>query len=126
MTESQSMHAPDDDYQRDLHPDAGAEQSDERIITAYDCKEAHQRWSHFNDGELKQIPVLAQGTRLRQGSTYLDLYANPPQEFRAAGGQTAGQYNLYVPKSETDYQLWNRLIGIDNPERTGDASEPGI
>jgi hypothetical protein len=120
MTESQTMHAPDDDYQRDLHPDSAAEQSDERMITAYDCKDAHRRWQHFNDDELKQIPVLAQGTRLRQGSTYLDLYADPPHEFTAAGGQTAGQYNLYVPKSETDYQVWNRLLGIDNPERRGD------
>jgi hypothetical protein len=28
-----------------------------------------------------------------------------------------------VPKSEVDYQLWNRLIGIDNPERLGDVDD---
>ena len=28
-----------------------------------------------------------------------------------------------VPKHGVDYQLWNRLIGVDNPERTGEASE---
>jgi len=35
----------------------------------------------------------------------------------------AGPNNWYVAKSETDYQLWNRLIGITNAERLGDADE---
>jgi hypothetical protein len=39
------------------------------------------------------------------------------------GSMTAGQHHMYVPKSETDYQLWNRLIGVTNPERTGEAAE---
>jgi hypothetical protein len=28
-----------------------------------------------------------------------------------------------VPKSAVGYQLWNRLIGVRNPERIGQASE---
>ena len=28
--------------------------------------------------------------------------------------------NFIVPKSEVSYQLWNRLIGVENPERTGE------
>jgi len=24
-----------------------------------------------------------------------------------------------VPKSEVDYQLWNKLVGVTNPARTG-------
>jgi hypothetical protein len=35
----------------------------------------------------------------------------------------AGANDRYVPKSEVDYQLWNRLIGIDNPERLGEADD---
>jgi hypothetical protein len=35
----------------------------------------------------------------------------------------AGPENWYVPKSEIDYQLWNLLIGVDNPERLGRADE---
>jgi hypothetical protein len=34
-----------------------------------------------------------------------------------------GPDNWYVPKSEVDYQLWNRLIGVTSPERLGDADE---
>ena len=120
MSDSQTMHAPDDDFQQDLHPDAAIEQTDDRIVTAYEIKDAHERWANFDGDELKQIPVLAQGTRLKQGATYLDLYASPPTEFKAMGNQVAGQFNLFVPKSETDYQMWNRLLGVDNPERTGE------
>jgi hypothetical protein len=29
----------------------------------------------------------------------------------------------YVPKASVDYQLWNALIGITNPERLGQAAE---
>ena len=125
MTErrSQSMHEPDDTFQRDLHPDVGSEQSDERLTTAYDQKTLQQRLPGLSAEDLKQISILTAGTRLEQGATYLDLYASPPHEFKAMGGMTAGELNMYVPKSETDYQLWNRLIGVANPERTGEADE---
>lgn len=125
MTErrSQTMGQPDDNFQQDLHPDTAAEQNDARLTTAYDLKAAHSRLQGYNDDELKQIPVLLEGTRLEQGTTYLDLFANPPKEFKAMGSMVAGQYHMYVPKNETDYQLWNRLIQVDNPERTGDADE---
>ena len=33
----------------------------------------------------------------------------------------AGPDNLYVPKTEVHYQLWNRLIGVTDPARTGQA-----
>lgn len=39
------------------------------------------------------------------------------------GGMEATDNNWYVPKSEVSYQLWNRLIGVQNPERLGEASE---
>lgn len=116
---SKTLNPRDDRFERDLHPDAA--QSDQRTRTAYDCKPAHRRLQGFTDDELKQISVLTSGTRLSQGSVYIDLAADDCQEFTAVGGQEAGRDNLYVAKSETDYQLWNRLIGVDNPERTGEA-----
>lgn len=33
------------------------------------------------------------------------------------GGMEAGANNWYVPKTEVSYWLWNRLIGVENPER---------
>ncbi|MBD2247419.1 hypothetical protein [Nostoc sp. FACHB-888] len=41
----------------------------------------------------------------------------------AMGGMEAGSNNWYVPKTEVSYQLWNRLIGVQNPERLDQASE---
>jgi hypothetical protein len=36
------------------------------------------------------------------------------------GNMEAGPEHSYVPKSEVDYQLWNRLLDIRTPERVGD------
>ena len=66
---------------------------------------------------------MPQGSRLEQGATYIDLHSDTPQEFTATGDMEAGPHNWFVPKREIDYQLWNRLIGVDNPERRGEAGE---
>jgi len=43
----------------------------------------------------------------------------PGTEFTAEGKEEAGEADYIVPKKEVDYQLWNRLIGVSDPERTG-------
>jgi hypothetical protein len=117
----------------DLNPDpnAGAnygllgehpEKSDS-IRTAYDIKNLHNRLNEFTDDELKTIPVMPAGMQLEQNATYIDLREDRPQEFTARGDMMSGTDNWYVPKTEVDYQLWNKLIGVDNPERTGEADE---
>jgi hypothetical protein len=35
----------------------------------------------------------------------------------------AGPDNWYVPKDRVDYELWNRLIGVANRERLGEAEQ---
>ena len=37
--------------------------------------------------------------------------------------ETGLPVRYYVPKTEVDYRLWNRLIGVDNPERLGEADD---
>ena len=91
--------------------------------TAYDIKELHDAIAGVSDEELKDVPVLVEGTRLRQGATYIDLQTPDRQEFTATGNIEAGRDNWFVPKSEVDYQIWNKLIGVSNPERRGEASE---
>ncbi|HEY3060154.1 MAG TPA: hypothetical protein VGL99_14430 [Chloroflexota bacterium] len=91
--------------------------------TAYDVKEAHRLLEGITDDGLKQIPVLSPGTRLEQGATYIDLRDPQRREFTATGDMTASSDNWYVPKSGVDYELWNRLIGIQNPERLYQAPE---
>ena len=94
--------------------------------TAYDIKGANLRLQEFTDDELKQIPVLPPGSRLEQNATYVDLHDPEFREFTAMGGMEADPGNWYVPKSMVDYVLWNRLIGVKNPERTDDADDSSV
>ena len=104
-------------YQEDMNPDfmagqnfaeARAERAESRH-TAYDHKGAHDRLSWLTDDELRNIPILPGGTRLEQGATYVDLNHPERGEFTAMGNMEASERDLYVPKSEVDYELWNRL-----------------
>jgi len=118
-------------WRQDLNPNAMAGQNlgpagphpELHARTAHDLKPLHRRMRDFRDAELKQIPVLPPGSRLEQGATYIDLRAPEPEEFTARGDAEAGPDNWYVPKDAVDYQLWNRLIGVQNPERLGTAGE---
>ena len=67
--------------------------------------------------------MLLPGTRLQQGASYADMRDPDRKEFTARADMVASEENWYVPKTEVDYQLWNRLIGVRNAERLGAASE---
>jgi hypothetical protein len=115
-------------YQHDLNPDASKgvnwgdvgrhpEKNDYR--TAKDVKELHDLLSDFRDDELDTIPVMPAGARLESNATYINFRESDPKEFTAEGTEELGEGDLVVPKAEVDYQLWNRLIGVTNPARTG-------
>lgn len=116
-------------FNHDLNPNPTAgqnnslesQQASKDAPTAFDMKDLHERLKAFTTEEMRRIQVLPVGTRLEQGATYVDLNKLDEGEFKARGDMEAGPNALYIPKSETDYQLWNRLIGVDNPERTGEA-----
>jgi hypothetical protein len=118
-------------WQQDLNPNATAgwnvgvvsDRPEVDAQTAYDHKEAHELLRDFSDDELKQIPILPTGSRLQQGATYIDLRDPSRHEFSAMGNMEAGPGNWYVPKDSVDYVIWNRLIGVQNPERLQQASE---
>jgi hypothetical protein len=78
-------------------------------------KEAHRRLDNFTDDQLKQIPVLPAGSRVEQDATYIDLATSNHEEFKATSDRAAGPNSLVVPKSEVDFQSWNRLRGRDRP-----------
>lgn len=119
-----------DQWQKDLNPDPMAGQNigieaneiDRYDQTAEDLKELRDRLNQFSKAELKQIPILKTGTRLKQGAVYIDLNDPSRQEITAMGDMTAEENNLFVPKSEVGYMLWNRLIGVENPERLDESS----
>lgn len=117
-----------EEYRADLNPDAAAginyggvgphpERDNPR--TAFDVKEAHRLLRDFADDQLKQLPIMPAGSRLEQDATYIDLADPDRREFKATSGMEARPGQLLVPKSEVDYQLWNRLRGVTDPARTG-------
>lgn len=120
-----------DEFQQDLNPDPMAGQNhglegshpEKDAPNASEIKELHSLLEGYTNSDLKQIPVLPQGSRLEQGAKYIDLNDPERKEFTAMGNMEAGPDNYYVPKTEVDYQLWNRLTGVQNPERLGEASE---
>lgn len=121
-----------DQWQQDLNPQPMAGRNyglegtnpEKSAPTAYDLKELHEHLPDYTDDELKQIPILAPGSRLKQGSTYINLRDPGRQEFTATGDITAGEQDWFVPKTEVSYPLWNRLIGVQDPKRLDEASRP--
>ncbi|MDX1932873.1 MAG: hypothetical protein SFU56_09740 [Capsulimonadales bacterium] len=107
-----------DSFERDLHGDDRAGQhggvQERRAYTAYDVKALHVSMPEFANDELKRIPVLAHGERLEQGGVYLDLSDREAGPFTAQGSVEAQDPHLFVPKAACDYELWNRLIGVDH------------
>jgi hypothetical protein len=115
-----------DAYQHDLNPYPMAGQNlgaagahpEKGARTLYDVKNLHDRFNEWSDSDLKQVPVLPEGSRLEQNATYIDLAAPQPREITATGNMEAGPGHRYVPKSDVPYELWNRLIGVKNVART--------
>src|SRR5215208_4441449 len=107
-----------DEYQRDLNPhhlegQNIGEVSEPRSgsdVTAFSLRKQGHDVGPLDDDELKQVPVLAAGTRLQQGATYVDLTDRSRQEFSALGDMAAEKGHAYVPKDRVPYPIWNRLI----------------
>jgi hypothetical protein len=112
-----------DEWQRDLNPDhlagqnigVASEDRSEPAQTAFHLRRRGLDFGGIHDEELKQVPVLPEGTRLQQGATYIDLNQQPPQEFTARGDVAAERGNAFVPKDRVPYEIWNRLIGEEKP-----------
>jgi hypothetical protein len=76
---------------------------------AADIKELTRTLTGFNNDELKDIPIVPTGVRLKQGAVYLDL-RNPAQIINVTAETIAREENLYVPKAEIPRMIWNRLL----------------
>jgi hypothetical protein len=71
----------------------------------------HSRLPELSSDELSRLQVLEPGTRLEQGGTYVDLNRLGEGPFKALGGHEASEENRYIAKRDTDYELWNRVVG---------------
>lgn len=110
----------------DLNPDrmhgqnigAGAGDVNPGVRNAAQVKKLTRNLDGFTKDELREIPVLPDGARLEQGAVYVDLLDPERRPFQATGDDRAPPERCLVPKAETPYPYWNRLIGIDDPTRS--------
>jgi hypothetical protein len=78
---------------------------------AAEDKALRQAMPELSSELVSRLSVVNAGTQLEQGGTYLDLNDRERGPFKALGGQSANQGNRYVAKKDTDYELWNELVG---------------
>jgi hypothetical protein len=115
---------PEEDFSADLAPTTttGGGHIDESLPAA-GAKDLAAELDMLSSDELARLSVLTIGAQLNQGGTYVDLNDLASGPFKAIGSQEAGAENSYVSKRDTDYELWNRLVGqgnepeIERPER---------
>lgn len=111
-----------DEWQRDLNPDhlagqniSSGEHDSSGRWTAFHLRKAGHQLRGLDDRDLKQVPLVPEGSRLQQGATYVNLAERSPSEFTATGNMTAGPDDAYAPKDRVPYEVWNRLIGEPKP-----------
>jgi hypothetical protein len=90
----------------------------QETVSAVEDKVLHHRLPNLDNDDLARIAVLEPGTRLEQGGTYVDLNKLDDGPFRAMAGHETTRRDRIIAKRDTDYELWNRLVGQD--------TEPGI
>lgn len=116
MAYRDSAQSQDIDHELRPHDRAGEQAGNRPTRAAHDLKAVHGAFHDLPDNLLEQTPILQPGTRLEEGGTYIDLRHPERGEFKGMNNITAGPDDWYVPKSHTDYELWNLLL-----ERVGIA-----
>jgi hypothetical protein len=111
-----------DEFGGDLVTEPSAGGHVDESILASDDKELRSQMPDFDGDDLKRLSILTVGTPLDQGSTYVDLNDAGRAPFKAMGDQVAGTDNRYVAKRDTDYEMWDRLVGQG---RTAEVERPG-
>ncbi len=115
---------PGEDFSADLAPTSTGGGHIDESLPAAGAKELAAELDMLSSDELARLSILTMGAQLIQGGTYVDLNDLAGGPFKAMGSQEAGPDNRYVSKRDTDYELWNRLVGqghepqIERPERT--------
>ncbi|NJN19059.1 MAG: hypothetical protein HC822_23805 [Oscillochloris sp.] len=113
-----------EEWRRDLNPDpqagqnrGGAHLNADETQTAVTLHSVQPHLADLSEEELRRVPIVPPGSRLKQGAVYLNLRDAANHEFTATGDQEATPNDLLIPKSEVDYPLWNKLLRVMNPAR---------
>lgn len=81
--------------------------------------ETRRQFADLTKDEVDRIPVMKPGSRLEQGSVYLDLDDTDAGPFVAVGSEAVVEGERFVAKNDTDYETWNRLAGDREPWNEG-------
>ncbi len=114
----------DESFAEQLAPDTATAEAGghaDESTSAGDDKALRNRLPELDASELARLAVLEPGAHLEQGGTYLDLNDPGRGPFKAMGGQDVSPDHHYVAKRDTDYELWNRLVG----DRDAEVERPG-
>ena len=103
-----------DEQMRDQTPDRIRQEAATNVTAGDEQKALTKKLPQLSDDELGRLAVIEAGTQLPQGSVFLDLNDLQAGPFKAIGGQEADRKQRLIAKSETDYELWNRLAGRDD------------
>jgi hypothetical protein len=79
-------------------------------------KQLHTRLADLTNDELKQLTILPEGSRLKQGAKYLDLERLEQGEFVATAQMSVEPGQYLIARHDTDYLLWDRLSGVAEDE----------
>ena len=85
----------------------------EESVSGVADKVLHEKLPGLDNDELARLAVLEPGTRLEQGGAYVDLNKLADGPFRAMAGHETTDQDRIIAKRDTDYELWNRLVGQD-------------
>lgn len=90
---------------------------------ASELKDVVRALPGFTSDELRQIPVIEPGSRLKPQAVYVDLRQVGRGAFAAPDQSYAGKDAWYVAKADVAPPLWNRLLrdpgAVTSPERDG-------
>jgi hypothetical protein len=102
-------HEPDD-FADDLVSEQSRRGHGDESIPASDDKQLQTEMPNLDADDLKRLSIITAGTRLDQGSVYVDLNDLGRGPFKAIGDQEASDDTRYVAKRDTDYEMWGRLV----------------
>jgi hypothetical protein len=114
LTNPKGAETVDESFELQLHPNdpeldplGHAEES----LPADQLKDVVNNLPELTADELARLSVLELGTELEQGGVYLDLDDAGRVPFKALGGHRVQDGQRIVSKRDTDYLLWNQLVG---------------
>jgi hypothetical protein len=115
LTNPKGPEPEDTSFAEQLAPEAtgGPQSHVDESFTAAEDKVLYETLPGLSAEELDRLSVLDAGVRLEQGGTYVDLNRLADGPFKALAGRVVNDGDRVIAKRDTEYELWNRIVGSD-------------